>query len=75
MEVLDGKKGSIWEVCVPRINNSAERREITAFSGVWEWGFSRAGGVSGKTGERGGGMTVASGVRRVVIKMAFRPRV
>ncbi len=75
MEVLDGKNGAIWEVCVPRINNSAERREITVFLVEWGWGFSRAGGVGGRTGERGGEAAVVSGMRDLVIRMAFRLRV
>ena len=75
MEVLDGKKGAIWEVRVPRINNSAERRESDVFLGERGWSFSRAGGVRGKTGVRDGEVTVTSAVRGLVIRMAFRPRV
>ncbi len=70
----DGKKRAILEVCVPRINNRAEPRESKAFWGEWRLGFSRADWVPGKAGVPGRA-AVVSGVRDLVIRMAFRPRV
>ncbi len=74
MRFLNGKKGAVWKVCVPRINNRAERREGKAFSGVCVWSFSRAGfedlGVAARRVR-----AAVSGARNLVIKMAFRPRV
>lgn len=38
---MDGKKGALEGVAIPRINNSCERRETKAFLGVWRGDFSR----------------------------------
>jgi hypothetical protein len=52
MGFCNGKKGAVWRVCIPRINNSAERREIEAFLGEPGWDFSRldweGGGMGGR---------------------------
>jgi hypothetical protein len=40
---MDGKKGALGGVSIPRINNSGERRETSGFSGVEGRSFSREG--------------------------------
>jgi hypothetical protein len=40
---MDGKKGALEGVAIPRINNSCERRETSGFSGVGGRSSSREG--------------------------------